>query len=188
MFDSQDPQGNDGLPWGWFDKGDIRTYRELYDSLPNGAVTAEIGVWQGRSICSVADIILRKNLKVYAIDTFKGSPSAIDVVHDCKGKLKDIFNENISKFRLGNNVVIIEDDSISAAKKINQFFNLVFIDSNHSPSSVESDISFWLPLVKKRGVLSGHDYDWVKDIVHRELEKKGFKIITDNRNIYWIRT
>lgn len=39
------------------------------------------------------------------------------------------------------------------------YFDLVFIDGCHFHRDVLQDISFWKPLVKQGGILSGHDYD-----------------------------
>jgi hypothetical protein len=46
------------LPEGWFSEKDIETYRNLFESLKDGASVCELGVWKGRSICSVADIVI----------------------------------------------------------------------------------------------------------------------------------
>lgn len=39
-----------------------------------------------------------------------------------------------------------------------QYFDLVFIDSDHSYGAIKEDIFLWKPLVRKGGILSGHDY------------------------------
>jgi len=39
-----------------------------------------------------------------------------------------------------------------------QYFDLVFIDADHSYDSIKEDIYLWKPLVRKGGILSGHDY------------------------------
>lgn len=39
-----------------------------------------------------------------------------------------------------------------------QYFDLVFIDADHSYESIKQDIHLWKPLVRKGGILSGHDY------------------------------
>jgi len=185
-FLSEEPEGGDGLPYGWFNKNDIFMYRKLYGNLRKGAITAEVGVWQGRSICSVADIILKNDLEVYAVDTFKGSFSAIDSVHNFDGRLQVMFKKNKNEFGLKNHVITIKEDSIKAAKKINKMFDLVFIDADHAPKSIMEDIFSWLPFVKKGGVLSGHDYQWVKKFVCREFKKRGFKIFDNKENIFWV--
>ena len=50
------------LPDGWFHVGDINKYRYLVNQLPNNAKIIELGVWKGRSLCCIADIIKAKNL------------------------------------------------------------------------------------------------------------------------------
>lgn len=186
IFNSEKPSGGSGLPLGWFDKNDIKTYQKLYNKLNNNSTTAEIGVWQGRSICSVANIIIKKNIVLYAIDTFQGSNSAKDVVNNCKGKLKQIFIKNITKAGLKNNIIIIEAKSSQAINKINKKFDFVFIDGDHAEKNVKEDIATWLPNVKKGGIFAGHDYEWVKDTIHTELEILKYKVLTDKKNIYWI--
>ena len=42
------------LPDGWFSPGDIAAYASLYEQVPVRSRVAELGVWQGRSLCSVA--------------------------------------------------------------------------------------------------------------------------------------
>lgn len=39
-----------------------------------------------------------------------------------------------------------------------EYFDLVFIDADHRYESVKEDIENWTPLVKKGGLLTGHDY------------------------------
>ena len=184
LFNSEKPTSGDGLPTGWFNGDDIKTYKNLYKKLSENSITAEIGVWQGRSLCSVADIIIKKNITVYAVDTFLGSPSALDVVNDCNGELKKIFIKNLAKFKLENSVIIIETDSVQAAKKINSKLDLVFIDGDHNALCVKNDISAWMPHVKPEGILAGHDYQWVKNTVHILFKKMALKVFSDN-NIYW---
>jgi hypothetical protein len=75
----------DDLPEGWFSPEDIAAYAGLYEQVPPGSSVAELGVWQGRSLCSVAEAIRRKNLRVHAVDTFLGTPRERDIVHDCGG-------------------------------------------------------------------------------------------------------
>ena len=39
-----------------------------------------------------------------------------------------------------------------------QYFNLVFLDTDHFFEPACSEIDYWLPLVKTGGLLTGHDY------------------------------
>ena len=38
------------------------------------------------------------------------------------------------------------------------YFDLVFIDANHHYDFIKQDLNLWKPLVRKGGILSGHDY------------------------------
>jgi len=49
--------------------------------------------------------------------------------------------------------------SIEAAKTFHPgYFDVVYIDANHTKEGALEDIQAWLPLVKEGGVLMGHDY------------------------------
>ena len=87
------------LPEGWFHVGDIKMYRNLVEMVPNGGTISELGVWKGRSLCSVADIIKRKNLTVYAVDTFEGTKDEEDVHSDAKvADIKKVFEDNVKRY------------------------------------------------------------------------------------------
>lgn len=58
--------------------------------------------------------------------------------------------------------------------------DLVYIDASHRYEDVAADIDFWLPLVKKGGIISGHDYSHkflgvIKAVDERFAFKKIFK-------------
>lgn len=182
-FIHEEPQSGNGLPPGWFNKSDINTYKKLILKIPDRGTMAEIGVWQGRSLCSIANIIIQKSLRVYAIDNFKGSKSAADIVHDCDGNLRQVFKNNISSHGLSDNIKIIEGDSQAIPIKIRRLFDLVFIDADHSPKSVCADIRTWQSKIKNGGIIAGHDYKWVKDVVHKELNDN---TINKDGNIWWV--
>jgi cephalosporin hydroxylase len=151
-------ESND-LPEGWFTPGDIAAYGNLYEQLPAGSRVAELGVWQGRSLCSVADVIVRKNLQVHAVDTFRGTPGELDIVHDCDGKLRQTFESNLVRFGISNHVIIHAGSTELIAKEMDAgSLQLVFIDADHSYERMIADIKAWLPKVRAGGVLCGHDY------------------------------
>ena len=50
--------------------------------------------------------------------------------------------------------------SVEAAKAITDgSLDFVFIDADHSYEGCKADIEAWLPKVKPRGFIGGHDYD-----------------------------
>ena len=155
------------LPDGWFHVGDIKMYRSLVEQVPNNGTIIELGVWKGRSICSVADIIIRKHLKVYAVDTFEGSTNEDKEHNEAKtSDIKEIFQENIKNF--GIDVEIFHMTTDEAATEINKKFDLIFIDANHSSESITKDLENWIP--KCKGIIAGHDYEL--DSIRKAVKKQ----------------
>lgn len=54
---------------------------------------------------------------------------------------------------------IVRMTSLDAAKLFPEgYFDLVFVDADHSYEAVIDDKKAWLPLIRKGGLLTGHDY------------------------------
>ena len=59
----------------------------------------------------------------------------------------------------GNRAVILRSESADAAHLLKDVgLDFVYIDATHSYEAVKRDIELWWPLVKRGGVLAGHDY------------------------------
>jgi len=43
------------------------------------------------------------------------------------------------------------------------YFDFVYIDADHTYEMVKKDIELWLPLIKKGGIIGGHDYDFPEE-------------------------
>ena len=155
-------QNNLELPQGWFHPGDIKQYRKLVEQIPDGGTMVELGVWKGRSLCSIADIIKKKNIKVYGVDTFEGTRGDNLLLDDAKEhNIKQQFKDSIKKY--GIEVEILAMTSNEAAKKLDIKFDLVFIDCDHTDGAFKQDLENWLP--KCRGIIAGHDYE-LNDVAH----------------------
>ena len=147
------------LPDGFFGKEDIEFYRDCISELEDNSYIAEVGVWKGRSLCSIADLIKSKNLKVFAIDTFEGFSG--DPNSPIENNIFNIFVENISKYDIANHIHIIPKNSFNASLDIpNNCLDFIFIDADHSYEAVRSDIDNWLPKLKNNGIIAGHDYPY----------------------------
>lgn len=153
------------LPFGWFTDQNIKEYRRLVEQVPDNGVICELGCGFGRSLCSVADIVIRKKIKVVVVDTFEGTESE----HWAGQNFRKEFEDNIKRFGITD--IIIKQattDDIStpgawgvfgdAKTAIIPNFDLLFIDADHSYQQVKKDIERWYPTVKKTGTIAGHDY------------------------------
>jgi len=138
------------LPSGWFYGGDIEEYRRLVENMPVGGVLGELGCYKGRSLCSVADIIKRKKIKVYVVDIFTGT--------DCEVKESDYEQEFIDNaIRFGLEPIsykMTTDQAVDIFE--DKTFDLLFIDACHEYEAIKNDIAKWEP--KVREVIAGHDF------------------------------
>lgn len=155
-FDSLDDgeiDHEDTLPSGWFSPTDIQMYRRMYELVPDGGSTAEIGCYRGRSIASVADIIREKGLHVSCVDTFK-LPMPIDHSDRLPAFLQMIQDRGLS-----DHIQIFNGESVASSKAIpDASLDLIFIDADHTYKSVRADLRAWLPKLKLNGWIGGHDY------------------------------
>jgi len=62
---------------------------------------------------------------------------------------------------------VMRSDSVKAAEDFVQgYFDIVFIDADHSYVAVNSDINAWMPKVRSGGFLCGHDFFEGMDASH----------------------
>lgn len=137
---------------------DVDAYRELVSTIPAGGTLVEIGSYEGGSLAAVSDIIKAKKIQVVAVDIFDTGriswPSP---------DMKAVFDGLLLRFysnmkKVGLDPTIICGTSRHVAGILNQGIDVAFIDANHVYGAVKEDIELMLPLVKKGGWISGHDY------------------------------
>lgn len=148
-------RGKDWLPPGFFSPSDIERYRTIYqDLVPACGSTVEVGCYLGRSICSVADIIVWKSIYVRCIDTFE--PLVESPVADHEKK----FRWNIALFTgLKSRLIVMPEQSLDAAKKlIDGHYDFIFLDGDHRYETVKAELEAFEPKIKKGGYIGGHDY------------------------------
>ncbi len=71
-----------------------------------------------------------------------------------------------------------------------EYFDLIFINANHSYKSIRQDIKCWLPRVRKGGIVSGHDYGSTKwpdcsRAVDEIFGKENININSDK--VWWVK-
>lgn len=177
------------LPHGAFSDQDINVYKSFVGRVPKGSNIAEVGVWKGRSLCSVADIIKENDLRVTAIDSFEGSVSEGNFAcGEPAINIQSIFERSLKRFEIDNRTKVIKGDSTESASLFpDNYFSCVFIDADHSYESAKKDMDAWWPKVKPGGILCGHDYLWYWSVGKALKEKFGEESIhTDLCNMWYV--
>lgn len=158
---------------GWFN------YESVYDRAiqlaPDGAHFVEVGSWRGRSTAYLGVAIKNsgKNIRVDAVDTWRGSPT--EQVHQLdpaviNDTLYAEFITNIEPIR--DIITPVRHSSIAAVKQYaDNSLDFVLIDGSHEYQDVVDDITEWLKKVKPGSMLAGDDYEWpgVKQAVNELL-------------------
>jgi len=147
----------EGFGENWFTYPEL--YSEIIDRLPNGSTIVEVGSWKGKSIAYfVVEAANRgKQISAYAVDTWKGSEEHTDYNEVKTDTLYELFLNNIDPIR--DMFQHIRKPSLEAANDFeDDSVDFVFIDAAHDYESVKADISAWIPKVKSKGIIAGHDY------------------------------
>lgn len=145
--------------WGQWDKF-------LYNFVGKKINIMEIGTYEGEATTwFLKNLMTNKESKIYAIDTFEGSPEYIGTDFS---KIKKTFFNNIKKTKRDNQVIVMEMMSFTALNKliyekkmINQF-DIIFIDASHEANDVILDAVLSWRLLKVEGILIFDDYKWKK--------------------------
>lgn len=153
---------------GWFQWRDGQT--EAVAHFGDGSRFVEVGVYLGRSLCSLAEVVAQsgRDITVLAVDTCRGSgpegTNDIDAhahaVEHGAGTMAGLLHRNVLACGFGDDVQILIADSLAAAALFpDGSLQWVHLDARHDYDSVTADIAAWLPKVSPGGWLSGDDYD-----------------------------
>jgi predicted O-methyltransferase YrrM len=137
------------------------TYKQLYTDMvrgfPSGSTFVEIGSWKGKSAAYMAVEIAnsQKNINFYCIDTWEGS-----IEHQDNENIKELYDVFIKNMNTLNTFFHpIKTTSLQATTMFeNESIDFLFLDASHEYNDVKNDISAWLPKIRKKGILAGHDY------------------------------
>lgn len=112
------------------------------------------GVEVGTKKGEYAKILLESNLDLclVCVDPYKGYDG---ISQERQNNIKEYAKNNLK----GLNVNQIYLPSLEAVHLYqNETFDFVYIDANHSFDYVIQDIIYWMPKIKKDGILAAHDY------------------------------
>jgi hypothetical protein len=148
---------------GWFNMEN--QYKYLMNNVEDRGIFVELGAYKGKSTSFIVTEIINsgKKIKFYTVDTFQGVQKSSDFkeINAYKSlkisKMKEEFLENtkhINKYF----ETIVELSDKAAERFEDNSVDVIFIDAGHSYESVKSDLTSWFPKMKKKSIMSGHDY------------------------------
>ena len=149
---------------------------------------AEIGVWNGFTVRKVLRSPASQVIEEYwGIDPYAPLDPEREDWKSEYGKMAKMTQKDWDRFyhkAVGYmpffpQLKILRMTSVEAAKLFvnpymgKEYFDLIFIDGDHYYEDVKEDILAWWPLLKKGGILCGHDYVWKQEeIVHHPGVRK----------------
>jgi predicted O-methyltransferase YrrM len=154
----------------------------------------EIGSWMGRSTRALGDNVVLGGV-VFAVDHWAGAKGYYTQLTIKKLGGPDVlyqkFRRNTADLIKDGTVVPIRSASQDAMAKLtkklgNWEVDLVFVDGDHSYSACMRDITDYLPLVRRGGVMAGHDYDQhgVVRAVKELFKKQAIRVVPGTRIWY----
>ncbi|MDD5351102.1 MAG: class I SAM-dependent methyltransferase [Chthoniobacteraceae bacterium] len=141
----------------------ISLYQTVAAGLRDGDTICEVGVWLGRSIIFLAQLLKRqgKRVTLLAVDHFTGElnqPAHTEVVSAHGGNFRAEFESNLQRCGVADMVRILDGDSAAMAAQVpDGTLAFCFIDAAHDYASVKKDLVAWQPKLKANGLFAGHD-------------------------------
>lgn len=138
----------------------LKSRSDIFNIIKSQSVIAEIGVFKGDFSKIIYNIA--KPRELHLVDIFDG----ITISGDKDGQniisanLADEY-ENIKKyFDSYQNVFLHKGKSVDVLSSFpDQYFDLLYIDGDHSYNGVSKDLEIAMTKIKHKGFISGHDYN-----------------------------
>lgn len=151
---------------------------EFYNRLPKEGITCEIGVYKGGSAWTLYQAV--KPHTLYLIDPYVpyGGHAILTNDNECIDARKSAHRQ----FADCHNVIFIEKTSKDASYDFPAFFfDIVYIDGDHSYDAVMDDLITYYDKIKVGGWLTGHDYKsashlQVKEAVDDFLKERNLQL------------
>jgi hypothetical protein len=138
----------------------IETREDLLDIFKKGFKICEIGVFKG----DFSKIIFNRlnPVELHLIDIFEGVMCSGD--KDGNNIVWTNLNEEYEKllnlYKENKNVIIHKGKSYDIIKDFkDNYFDLIYIDGDHSYNGVKNDLNISYLKTKKNGFICGHDYN-----------------------------
>jgi len=130
---------------GWMSEEELKQIEIWASSVPPDGVIVEVGSFKGRSTVAWATAC-HPSVTVYAIDKF----------HD--SRRGDFYNEFLSNTSHLKNIKPLRGETPKKVKYEGTPIDVFFLDAAHVNPTDTIIINYYLPFIKKGGILCGHDY------------------------------
>ena len=177
---------------GWF-SGE-RLYEAIIDEIPfdyNIHYVVDVGTWLGQSTAYLGQLIKKsgKNIKIFAVDSFKGCDSCefqLDEVKKQGGSIYNKFIQNMTALGLIDIITPIIANSWDVPNLIdpNIMFDFVYIDASHLPDNVAKDLNAYWPRIKNGGILGGDDASYPHETNPLVIEVEKFARQVNRKVVY----
>jgi len=131
----------------------------------------EIGIWKSHTMKQVLKRSKDVISQYWAVDFWKFTNSW-NYRHRTPEFWEGRYFNACRLMRYFPQIHVLRMSSLEAAKIFpKKYFDLVFLDADHTYEALMSDIKAWLPLVKDGGLLTGHDYGGKKVGVKQAVDE-----------------
>ncbi len=149
-------------------------------------VIAEIGIWKSHTVKRVLKTSKDIISQYWAIDFFE-STNHWNYRHRTHEFWEACYFKACRLMRWFPQLCVVRMSSLEAAKLFpKKYFDLVFLDADHTYEALMNDIKAWLPLVKDGGLLTGHDYGGKKVGVKQAVDECFDDVEIDQATV-WIK-
>lgn len=121
----------------------------LLDLLPKNAVVAELGVDSG----DFSSLIINKTnpAKFHLIDSWDTNRYSNSKRKSVEARFEKEIESNLLEINIGYSIQVLE-------KFENNYFDWIYIDTDHSYITTKSELNIASRKVKNNGIICGHDY------------------------------
>lgn len=154
--------------------------------LPENSIGVELGLFYAQTSCMLAQKCSNIS-KIYGVDPYVSVLNEIENIPMGQKEAdyaRSLAIHNIKFSGVSDKIEIIEDTSLNAAKKFEDFsLDFVFWDCPTTYDSFLLDLNAWYIKIKNGGIMSGHDWHFVKDIVisfKNNIKNDSLLIVNDN--------
>jgi len=140
-----------------FERDELPRYLKNNYLKSNDLNIAEIGVLNGDYAQTIKSAFLEAKLHLIDIWQTEGNDFYYSIR---KNDTENAYLKALGRFKDDNKCFFYKEKSSEACKRFpDNFFDLIYIDADHSYDGVKNDILSWLPKIKIGGFICGHDFD-----------------------------